>query len=137
MPIVVLFFVLFLPAAASATTLPATITENTTLMPAGNPYTGTSTIESGVTLKVEPGVKFSSLSLKVKGTLNAEGTASEPIVVSESSGNYTPITFEPGSGASVLNHVEMTKVGSEFYVKAPIQINKSSPTIENSTFTNV
>ena len=125
---------LLVPSAASATALPATIKENTTLTPAGNPYTGTSTIEAGVTLKVEPGVKFSNLALTVKGTLNAEGIASKPIIVTESSGSLNAITFEPGSGSSVLDHLEVTKCGSGFYVKAPIRINKSSPTIKNSTF---
>lgn len=44
------------PSAASATALPEKITENTTLTAAGNPYTGSTTIESGVTLDVEPGL---------------------------------------------------------------------------------
>ncbi len=123
-------------SAASATTLPVAISENTTLSPAGNPYTGTSTIQSGVTLKVEPGVKFTGLNLKVKGTLSANGTASEPITVIESNGNYTPITFEPGSGASVLNHVDITKSGSTYWAKSVILIKQSSPRIENSHFSN-
>ena len=127
---------LILPSFASATALPTKITENTTLAPAGNPYTGTTTIESGVTLNVEPGVKFTAVSITVKGTLSAEGTAEKPITFTESNGNYVPITFEPGSGASVLNHFEMSKSGSEYYVRAPIKIVKSSPTIKNSTFTN-
>ena len=36
---------LLIPSAASATLLPETIKENMTLTPAGNPYTGTSTID--------------------------------------------------------------------------------------------
>lgn len=51
------FMLLLLMAGASiasAAALPATIKENTTLTSAGNPYTGTSTIESGVTLKIDP-----------------------------------------------------------------------------------
>lgn len=53
-----LTLVLLAPSVAVATTLPSTIKENTTLTPAGNPYTGSSTIEAGVTVKVEPGVVF-------------------------------------------------------------------------------
>ena len=71
---------LILPSLASATALPSKFTENTTLTSAGNPYTSSSTIESGVTLKVEPGVKFTINTLTVKGALKAEGTAENPIV---------------------------------------------------------
>ncbi|HEY7456684.1 MAG TPA: right-handed parallel beta-helix repeat-containing protein, partial [Solirubrobacterales bacterium] len=131
-----LAFLLLAPSTALATSLPEEITEDTTLTAAGNPYTGSSVVQSGVTLKAEPGVEFSEVSLTVHGTLSAEGTTSEPIIVTESNGNYTPIAFEPGSGASVLNHVEVTNSGSGFYVKAPIKINKSSPTIKNSAFAN-
>ena len=134
--IVLLGVFLLFSSNALATVLPAKITENTTLTAAGNPYTGTSTIEFGATLKVEPGVEFKAVSVTVKGTLTAEGTASEPIVITESNGNYTPLTFEPGSGASVLSHVEISKSGSETYVKPPIRINKASPTIKNSTIKN-
>lgn len=97
---------LALPAVASATALPEKITENTTLTAAGNPYTGKTTIESGVTLKVEPGVEFTPTApgpaIKVEGTLDANGTAEAPIVFN-STANRTTIAFEPGSGASVLN----------------------------------
>ena len=127
--------VLLAPAAsASAAALPATIKENTTLSTAGNPYTGATTVEPGVTLIVEPGVKFTGVNLVVKGTLNAEGTTAQPIVVTESSGNYVPLNFQPGSGTSVLNHVEITKSGSSLYAKPAVKIVKSSPRIENSTF---
>ncbi len=45
---------LLVPSAAFATALPGTIKENMTLAPVNSPYIGTSTIESGVTVKAEP-----------------------------------------------------------------------------------
>jgi RHS repeat-associated protein len=134
-------FALFLlvPSLASATELPATIKENTTLTPASNPYTGTSTIESGVTVKVEPGVKFTIGSLTVKGTLLAEGTAEEPIVFTgknkEKPGEWNRVRFEPGSGASVLNHTEFS-YGGGASSQAMAYVYGASPTIENSTFSH-
>jgi RHS repeat-associated protein len=130
---------LFAPAAASATTLPATITENTTLTAAGSTYTGSSTIESGVTLKVEPGVKLTLGTLTINGTLVVEGTAAEPVVFTgakESSiGEWGPIKFEPGSGSSVVDHAEV-KYGGGAAGTGAIYINGSSPTIKNSTFSH-
>jgi len=126
---------LLAPSAASATALPEKITENTTLTAAGNPYTGSSTIESGVVVKVEPGVKFTIGTLTVKGTLKAEGTAEEPVVFTgakeASPGEWQSIKFEPGSGSSVLDHVEAKYGGGT--TTGPIYINGSSPTIVNST----
>ena len=124
---------LLLPSVASATSLPATITEDTTLAAGGNPYTGATTIESGVTLKAEPGVEFRKTALTVKGTLLAEGTAEEVVVFTESVKEGKGITFEPGSGSSVLDHVEITYMGSEYYTTPAIAIKKSSPTITNAT----
>ena len=128
---------LLVPAAsASATALPTTITENTTLVLAGNPYTGSPTIESGVTVKIEPGVKLTLGSLTVKGTLKAEGTAAEPVVFTSGAaepkpGNWSYIRFEPGSGSSILNHAELAYGGSS--ETGGVEINASSPTIINST----
>src|SRR6266542_1710281 len=71
-----------LPATAAAPTpLPSTITQDTTLTAEGSPYTssGPVTVNAGVTLTIQPGVKIqiggSSSSLVVNGTLNAQGTA--------------------------------------------------------------
>src|SRR5262249_43151288 len=112
----VLMLLLLVPSAASATALPTTITENMTLTPAGNPYTGSPTIASGVTVKVEPGTKLTLGSLTVEGTLNAEGTAENPIrftgTKGEGPGEWKSIFFKAGSGSSVLNHVEVANGGS-------------------------
>jgi RHS repeat-associated protein len=123
-----------LPIGAFATTLPSTITENTTLSAVGNPYTGATTIESGVTLTVEPGVHFTEANFTVKGTLDAEGTAEDPVLFEGTS--QAAITFEPGSGASVLDQVEVLNAGHEgtgTSSRAAIEIKQSSPTIVNST----
>ncbi len=126
------------PAAASATALPSTIKENMTLTPAGNPYTGTSTIESGVTVKIEAGVKLLVGTLTVKGTLKAEGTAEEPVVFTGAKaanpGEWRNIKFEAGSGASVLDHVEIA-YGGETLNSGAVEITSPvSPTITHSTF---
>ncbi len=132
---------LLIPSLASATALPATITENTTLTAAGSPYTGTPTIEAGVVVSVEPGVRFNLSKLTVKGTLKAVGTAEEPIVFTGTkeltAGEWKGIVFEPGSGASVLDHVEV-KYGGEKLLFNPdigaVEVNASAPKITNSTF---
>jgi hypothetical protein len=127
------------PSIASATALPSTITENTTLKPAGNPYTGSPTIAAGVTVTVEPGVILTLGSLTVKGTLIAEGTAEEPVVFTSSAkepkaGDWNDIIFESGSGASVLNHVEVAYGG--WTERPEIEVKSASPTIKNSTIRN-
>jgi RHS repeat-associated protein len=125
------------PSGASATALPSTITENMTLTAAGNPYTGSPTIEAGVTVKAEPGVRFNIGKMTVKGTLKAEGTAEEPVVFTSSAkeptpGDWTNIKFESGSGGSVLDHAEVA-YGAASEAGA-VEINTSSPTITHTVF---
>jgi RHS repeat-associated protein len=125
---------LFVPAAASATSLPATITEDTTLTSAGNPYIGDTTVKPGVTLTIEPGVEVEEAEFYVEGTLKAEGTAEEPIHLDGSI--YGAVIFEPGSGASVLDHVEIVGAGYNGCCGAiypAVKVKSSSPTITNST----
>lgn len=122
-------------ASAEATALPGTISENLTLTAAGNPYTGGAVkVEPGVTLKAEPGVQVVVTSLEVLGTLNAVGTSEAPVVFKPSteSGTWGGITFKAGSGASVLNHVEVKRGGVTSTGNA-ITIEDSSPRITNST----
>ena len=127
----VLLLSLVIPASAGATVLPSTISENTTLTPVGNPYTGTSTIKSGVIVTVEPGVKFVEASLFVNGTLDANGSAEMPIVFKGNAGSA--VTFQAGSGASVLDHIEIIESGS-FSGGSSIKIlGGASPAITNST----
>jgi hypothetical protein len=79
------------PVEASATILPATISENTTLTAEGSPYIGGSvTIESGVTVKAEPGAKVTVGATVVKGTLKAEGSAEEPVIFTSTAKSPNP-----------------------------------------------
>jgi RHS repeat-associated protein len=123
-------------AQAFATVLPSKITADMTLTAAGSPYTGGTTINSGVTVKVEPGAKFMGSPILVKGTLKVEGTAEEPVVFTgakdEAPNEWCSITFEPGSGASVIDHAEL-RYGGGCGV-GMVKVEGSSPTITNSTF---
>ncbi len=124
-----------LPSLASATALPSKISENMTLTAAGNPYTGSSVkIESGVTVKAEPGVQVVVGSLEVLGTLKAEGSSEAPVTFkpTSESGTWGGIAFKPGSGASILDHVEIKKAGATSTSNA-VAIEDSSPKITNST----
>jgi hypothetical protein len=101
------------PAAASATALPTTISENMTLNAAGSPYTGTSTtISEGVTVTAQPGVLVKLTgTLAVKGTLDVNGAAEEPVVFTSSSdsapGEWTGIMLQAGAGESSLTNAEV------------------------------
>jgi parallel beta-helix repeat protein len=132
---------LIAPCLASATSLPGTISSNTTLTKAASPYYGGTTIESGVTLTAEPGVEVRlgyGTPITVNGTLKAEGTSEEPVVFTSESGEgyfaWQGLAFNPGSGASVLRHAEVRYAGRAW--SPAIEIKKSSPTIEHSTIRN-
>lgn len=138
--LVAIFAAILVPSAAFATALPEKITENMTLTAAGNPYTGSPTIEAGATVTAEPGVEFNLSKMIVKGTLKAEGTVEAPVlftsVKEEKAGEWSNIKFEPGSGESVIDHTEVKyggKGGGSPETKV-ISINASSPEITNSTF---
>jgi RHS repeat-associated protein len=118
---------------ASATVLPATINENTTLTPAGNPYTaGAVKVEPSAVLKAEPGVILNIGPLEVLGTLKAEGTAEKPVVFKPETegGTWGGLVFKSGSSASILDHVELVRAGASF--GQAIEIRESSPTITSS-----
>ena len=72
------------PSLAQATTLPGTISSNQTWDAAGSPYVANDwvTIPSGVTVTVDPGAVIKlerSVKLIVDGTLDVEGTSSNPV----------------------------------------------------------
>ena len=123
------------PTGASATALPEKITENMTLTAAGSPYTGTPTISAGITVKAEPGTVLKVSSLTVKGTLKAEGTAEKLVVFTgpkaENPGEWGAIKFEPGSGESVLDRVEVA-YGGAGTTTGMLYVNASSPTITHT-----
>ncbi len=136
---VVLATLLLAPSAASAAALPSKITENMTLTAAGSPYTGSPTIEAGVTVNAEPGVTFKGGEINVNGTLKAEGTAEKPVLFTSTSdsaaGQWKGIAFNSGSSASIIDHAEVRYAGSFSNVPA-IKINGVSPTITHSTVRN-
>jgi RHS repeat-associated protein len=134
--LVALSLLLISATQAFATVLPSKITADTTLTAAGSPYTGGTTINSGVTVKVEPGAKFMGSPILVKGTLKVEGSAKEPVVFTglkdEAPNEWCSITFEPGSDVSVIDHAEL-RYGGGCGV-GMVKVEGSSPTIINSTF---
>jgi hypothetical protein len=119
-------------ASAGATTLPTTISENTTLTSAGSPYTGNSvTISPGVTVDVQPGVVLKlGGALYVDGTLSVAGTAESPVLFTSPAdlapNEWSGIKLREGSGASVISGaiVRHASVG--------IAITASSPTVSSS-----
>ncbi len=129
---------LMAPSWAAATVLPEKITENMTLTAAGGPYTGSPTVEGGVTLTIKPGTVLKVEHLEVKGTLLVEGTAAEPVVFTGAKGiapgEWCAIYFAPGSGASVVDHAEVQYGGA--CGTGDINVEGSSPTIKNSTISH-
>jgi RHS repeat-associated protein len=96
---------------------------------------GTLTVAGGKTLTLKPGVNLLAGSMKVQGTLRAEGTAASPVTFepknSASSCGY--IRFESGSGGSVLDHLEIAQCSAGTGLGA-VEIKGVSPTVTNSTF---
>ena len=111
-----------------------TLTESGTWSDPGGPINvGTLTVDPGATLTVDPGVAFEGGTFTIEGTLKAEGTEEEPVLFDPSGGSHwAGITFESGSGASVLDHIEVVKGGYVSSGKA-ITINGVSPAVTDST----
>jgi hypothetical protein len=110
--------------------LPSHISSNTVLTAAAGSYTGNPTVDSGVLVTVEAGAEFHVGGMTVDGTLNIEGTSEEPVIFSQE-GFWGGLTFRSGSGASVLDHVEVIRgPGSG---QGSINIESASPTIVHST----
>ncbi|HEY5708252.1 MAG TPA: right-handed parallel beta-helix repeat-containing protein [Solirubrobacterales bacterium] len=120
------------PEVSSATALPEKISENMTLTTGGSPYTGSPTIESGVTMTIEAGVELTVGELIVKGTLKTEGTAEKPVVFKPTSKGFKwkGLVFKSGSGASLIDHAEVIEAG--YSGEPAITIDEASPRITNS-----
>lgn len=160
----VCMILLLSPAAASATTwVPqGGITTNTEWTTAGSPYvidSGGSTVNSGVTLTIDPGVvvKFeSSATLAVYGTLSAVGTSGSRITftsieddtvagdtsgdgtTSGSPGDWNHIAFlSSGVGSFDYSSVRYGAVGSTAYGYGAIYTQDSaSVTIDHGLLTD-
>ncbi len=129
------------PISAYATNVSGSITTNTTWNTAGSPYIVTNgvTVNSGVTLTIDPGVvvKFDSNKyLTVNGRLDAEGTLGSPITftsnqITPAASDWTQLKFNGGSDdTSIIKHaiVEYSRDGLYVY--------DAKPTLENITFRN-
>ncbi|MEA3248756.1 MAG: right-handed parallel beta-helix repeat-containing protein, partial [Patescibacteria group bacterium] len=119
--IAVLLFLLF-PAftAQAATPISGTIPDGTVWDAVGSPYTveADATVPAGATLVVESGVTVefaADTGLTVEGSLNVNGTESDPAVftsLSATPGSWSGILFDSGSAESTLTHVHVSYAGA-------------------------
>jgi RHS repeat-associated protein len=107
--------------------------------------TGNVTVNSGVTLTIEPGVTVqgnsSSRTLTINGSLSAEGTSGSHIVFTSASdsapGQWNGITFGTTAGASTLAYVDVRYGGDSgaSHTNSMVTVNGGELTIEDATFT--
>ncbi|MBI5149746.1 MAG: right-handed parallel beta-helix repeat-containing protein [Candidatus Omnitrophica bacterium] len=127
---------------AIPTPVSGAITQNTLWTLADSPYIvmGNITVNSGVTLTVEPGVivKFNGFyAIEMNGIINAQGTAGNPITFTSAQtaparGNWNALTLH-GSG-NILNYVTVEYADKGVYV--PSSPLGQTPAIRNSTIQN-
>jgi hypothetical protein len=125
----------------ASTPVSGTITQDTTWTQANSPYIfiGSVTVNSGVTLTIEPGttVDLASYSLMIGGTLNAAGTMDNKIIFQTSYSFYsvrvqflsTSTSWSPSSGTGCI-------VDNAIFNSVTITVSNSSPKISNNYFTN-
>ena len=143
------------PSHAIQTFTNATFTTDTTLTKIGGPYvvSGQLTVSSGTTLTIEPGAVFKmeqTSSIKVDGTLLAQGTETEKIVFTSSKNDqeggdtnqdndatspsagdwYGIIINNASSDATIIDHCRVEYAG--YGNNAGIKTYNSSPTISNT-----
>jgi hypothetical protein len=135
-------------ALAPLTGVSGQIVTNTVWTLPGSPYivTGDVTVNPNVTLAISPGVEVrfdGNYALVVRGTLSAEGTASQPIRFtsnqpSPAPGDWAFIDFRAEGTASVLRHAIVeyggngTRAGSSC-VAGALCVNTSSFELDQST----
>lgn len=117
------------PPPASATSLPSIISSDMTLTASGSPYTGGYvTIDSGVTVTVEPDATVQTSGLTVNGTLDVNATASQPAVFTSQSdsgvGQWDGITLNSSSSDLSQSEVRYAAIGIQ-------AANGTSPIISN------
>ena len=124
----------------ASTPVSGTITLDATWTKASSPYmlTGTVTVNSGVTLTIEPGVTvdFYSYSLQVSGTLNAIGTSDNQIVFTTGSSSSVRVIFNPSSASWNESAGSGCLVKNAVFNAVTVSISGCSPKISNDYFTN-
>jgi hypothetical protein len=104
-----------LPACVAQGYIPSIIYSNAVWTRAGSPYTlsWSVTVKQGATLTVEPGttVNLNSYLIRIEGTLNAKGTAADPVRFNGGTINLLPISKgwnqQTGSG-SIIQYAILT-----------------------------
>lgn len=132
----------------SLPTLLASPVRDTTILTAVNsPYIvdGDLIIESGALLKAEPGVELRlphTHNIIVRGALQFEGSASEPVHIRSTSGtlSWGQLFMESGSAPSTLSHVIITHGGPPEVTEEPesakISAVESNLTVDSVDFFN-
>ena len=140
--LVALLFSIATPAAAATTVAGGEVSGTWTA--AGSPYLvdGDITVPAGETLTIEPGVEVifqSWYKLTVNGVLQAEGTASDPILFTAVDGapGWLGIRFFDAPAGSRLDHVILERGqasgASPDNMGGAIYAENAAPTIVNST----
>ena len=104
----------------SGSLLPSTIDTPMLLDLAGSPYrfTDTATVEREATLRIESGVRVefaSGAGLVVRGTLEAPGTPSAPIVLAPDAcgGGWSGLSFLRSAGTNLLSSMRLEGLGGD------------------------
>ena len=121
------------------TPVPSTISGETTLHLAESPYRAGNlvTVQPGGLLRIEPGVTVlfdADSTLRVEGTLLAEGTADQPIRLRNEpcETSWEGISIRPTSRDSVLRHVDVSGTSMAASSPAGISVDTAELLIEDS-----
>lgn len=134
--------------AQASTPISGVITSYTVWAAQSSPYvlTGDVTVNSGVTLTIEPGVtvEFGPYKLEVNGELIVQGFVDNRVLLSSSSyanqkielkGSYSSIHYAVISSVPIVITASSSKISRCYItnnIEAPITVNGGSPTIEDN-----
>lgn len=145
----VVLLLFFSPNALAQTNVSGIFNTDQTWSLSGSPYHLVNDVqmEDGATLIIEAGVEISfdtDYTILIKGTLNAEGTASSPIIFTTLSENSTFLTFQSANlNNSFISNVQFAgpkraiQLGNETQGNQDTVKNSGTLMIQNSTFNNV
>ncbi len=137
--------------ATAGTEVSGSLSEDITWTRAGSPYIvmGNTTVNSGVTLVIEPGVQVrfdGNYWLGVNGTLVAQGTAGAPIVFTSNRPDPSPgdwdeigfgdssVDYDPKTGAGCIMENVVVEYGGGYNLDRMVNINAASPLIKDCVF---